>query len=163
MGRNGRYETHVKPFLEDIKKWYEFETEKQISSQLGITQTSFERFKKQHPELREALAAGRQSLITDLKESLKKKAHGFHYTETKKTIRNVDGVKTTLIEEFDRYSPPDTGAIHILLKNLDDDWRNDDKQTMALKREELDMKKQQQQPEDDGAILQTLENIKNGS
>lgn len=165
MGRNGKYEECVKPFLANIKTWIQFESEKQISSRLGITQVSFDRFKKKHPELREALKAGRQELVADLKESLKQKAKGFKYTETKKIIRTVDGVKTQMIEEYERYSPPDTGAIHLLLKNLDETWRNDDHDTMKIKREEIELKKKQaeQQQAEDGAILEALDNIKNGA
>ena len=72
---------------------------------------------------------------------IKQKAKGFHYTETKKTIRDVNGVKTQVVEQLEKYSPPDTGAIHLLLKNLDEDWRNDDKPTMDLKKEKLKIEK----------------------
>lgn len=47
-----------------------------------------------------------------------------------------------MIEEYERYSPPDTGAIHLLLKNLDPSWRNDDQATMNMKREKLELEKQ---------------------
>lgn len=142
MPRKDRYKTHVEPFLDQIPKLYETMTEGQIARQLGVSSTTFEKYKAQHPELLAALQTARSGLIEDLKESLKKKAKGFHYTETKKTMRVVDGVQTKVIEEYERYSPPDTGAIHLLLKNLDDTWRNDDKATLDLKREKLAIDKQ---------------------
>lgn len=147
MGRKNKYETHVKPHLQDISKLYGELTEAQIAKKLGVSVASFENYKSEHSELVEALKTGKETLIQDLKDSLKMKAKGFHYTETKKTIRNVNGQKTQVIEEYDRYSPPDTGAIHLLLKNLDETWRNDDKATMDLKREKLEMEKRKAENE----------------
>lgn len=141
MGRKNKYETNVKPNLEKIKVWYEDLTEAQIADKLHVSIASWENYKKQYTELAECLQAGREELIEDLKASLKKKAKGFHYKETKKIIRDIGGKRSQVIEEYDRYSPPDTGAIHLLLKNLDDNWRNDDKATMDLKREKMELEK----------------------
>lgn len=138
MGRKSRYETHVEPYLDDIRKWYQLLNEGEIARKLGIGITSFEKYKREHPELREALREGRFELVEDLKLTLKKKAKGFSYTEKKRVIRDENGKKTTSVEEIERYFPPDTGAIHLLLKNLDDTWRNDDKPTMDLRREKLE-------------------------
>lgn len=133
--------------LGQIQEWYGLLTEEQIAKRLGVSVRSFERYKTQHEELRQALLNGKQALIEDLKATLKKKAKGFHYKETKKTIRNVNGQSTQVIEEYERYSPPDTGAIHLLLKNLDDTWRNDDKTTVDLKREKLELDRARQENE----------------
>lgn len=142
MGRKNKYETHVKPHLQEIPKWYEDLTEAQIADKLGISVASFENYKLKYPELVASLQSGKEILVEELKDSLKMKAKGFHYKETKKTIRNVNGQKTQVIEEYERYSPPDTGAIHLLLKNLDDNWRNDDKATIEMKRQKLELEKQ---------------------
>lgn len=142
MGRKGRYETHVRPNLDEIRKWIETCSEKQICKKLGITERSFGRYKKEHEELREALLQGKQSLVEDLKQDLKKKARGFYYTETKTVVQKKDGVKTVMKEEYERYAQPDTGAIHLLLKNLDPEWRNDDQTTIDLKRQKLELDKQ---------------------
>ena len=142
MGRKNKYESNVKPRLKEISKWYEDLTEAQIAKKLGVSVASFENYKLQYPELIEALQAGKEILIEELKDSLKKKAKGFHYKETKKIIRDVGGQRTQVIEEYEKYSPPDTGAIHLLLKNLDDTWRNDDQATMDLKREKIELEKQ---------------------
>lgn len=147
MGRKSRYETHVRPMIDQIAGWYAFMNEGQIAKRLGISLTSWEKYKREHQELRDALAESRQVLIEDLKKTLKQKAKGFHYKETKKTIRDVDGHKTQVVEEFERYSPPDTGAIHLLLKNLDDTWRNDDMTTVDLKREKLELDRQRSENE----------------
>lgn len=142
MARTSEYERRVKPELEKIKEWSGFLSEKDICNKLGISQSTFVAYKKKHPELQEVIDEGRKELVAELKSTLKQKAKGFHYIETKKTIRNVDGVKTQVVEEFEKYSPPDTGAIHLLLKNLDAEWRNDDMPTMKLKAEKLEIEKQ---------------------
>lgn len=142
MGRKNRYESHVKPFLADITKWYEDMTEGQIAKKLGIAVATFEKYKKEYPELVNCLAKGKEILITDLKYNLKRKARGFSYKEYKRTyIEGPDGERVggVKVEETEKYAVPDTGAIHLLLKNLDDDWRNDDKATMDLKQKKLEL------------------------
>ena len=139
MGRRGRYESHVQPFLSQIREWYQVLNEAQIAEKLGISATTFEKYKRNHEELRECLRAGRSELIEDLKETLKKKAKGYTYTETKTMIRDENGKKVKVIEEYKKYAHPDTGAIHLLLKNLDENWRNDDQATLDLKREQMEI------------------------
>ncbi len=134
MPRASKYETYVKPHLEDIRKWVLDLNEKQIAEKLGITQASLENYKKKYPELAEVLIKGRQDLVLDLKDSLRKKARGFYYTETKTTIKDEHGKKTKYIEKHEKYAQPDTGAIHLLLKNLDEEWHNDDAFQMEMKR-----------------------------
>lgn len=142
MGRKNKYETHVQPHLADIRAWYGTLSEEAIAKRLGVSRGSFENYKKSYPELQDCLRAGKEALIEDLKTSLKQKAKGFRYKETKRTTKTYNGHTSEIIEEYDRYSPPDTGAIHLLLKNLDPEWRNDDKATMDLKRERLELDKQ---------------------
>lgn len=142
MARTSKYEQYVKPYLDKIKEWSGFLSDIDICNKLGISQPTFISYKKHHTELQEVIDEGRKELVAELKSTLKQKAKGFHYIETKKTNRNVDGVKTQVVEEFEKYSPPDVGAIHLLLKNLDAEWRNDDMPTMKLKAEKLEIEKQ---------------------
>lgn len=146
-GRKGRYETHVQPFLNDISVWYAELTEEQIAKKLGVSQASFERYKKQYPELTEALSKGKDDLVGELKTALKKKAKGFFYTETKTTVREEGGKRTQVVESYKRYAIPDTGAIHLLLKNLDPEWRNDDAATLELKRNKAELERQKAEAE----------------
>lgn len=140
MGRKSKYETHVKPYLQQISEWYDELDEKQIATEkLGISVGSFENYKRQYPELREVLKSAKQKLVSDLKNSLKKKAKGFYYEETKTSIKEVRGQKVQTIEKYKKYAQPDTGAIHLLLKNLDPDWKNDDQSTIDLKKKQLDL------------------------
>lgn len=142
MGRKNKYESHVQPRLKEVSEWYQLLTEEQIARKLGISPRSFDKYKAEHEELREALKHGKEELIEDLKMTLKKKAKGFEYTEKKKTIRNVGGETVTILEEFTRYAQPDTGAIHLLLKNLDGEWRQDDLTTVELKKQKLQLEKE---------------------
>lgn len=147
MGRKNKYDTHVKPFLHDIAEWYQTMTEGQISERLGISQASFETYKKDHEELRECLVNAKEKLCTDLKETLKRKALGYEYEETKTSIRRENGREITVIEKTTRYAHPDTGAIHLLLKNLDPAWRNDDQATIDFKNEKLKLEKMKAEAE----------------
>lgn len=142
MGRKCRYETHVLPYIEQVREWIQLLTEDQISKRLGISQRSFQKYKNDHPELAQALKEGRQELVENLKMTLKKKAQGFYYEETKTVVKQEDGAEVKIIERYKKYAQPDTGAAHLLLKNLDESWRNDDAATMALRREKLELEKQ---------------------
>lgn len=142
MGRKNRYETHVQPFLEQVSEWYGLLNERQIAKRLGVSVASFEKYKSQYSELCEALKKGRNHLVEDLKLTLKKKAQGYYYEETKTYIRDENGKETKIVEKYKRYAQPDTGAIHLLLKNLDESWRNDDKTTVELKQAKMELEKQ---------------------
>lgn len=142
MGRNGKYETHVLPYLDKIKIWIQLQSERDIAKRLGVNQATFDRYKKDHEELREVLKEGRAELVEDLKLTLKRKAKGYRYKEIRTIIREVDGKKIKVIEEMEKEAHPDIGAIHLLLKNLDDSWHNDDAQTMALKKEQIKIQKE---------------------
>jgi hypothetical protein len=140
MGRKGKYETHVEPRLHEVSKWICTMTEGQIASKLGINQSTFQRYKNKHPELAEALVEGIGNLKVELKETLKKKAQGYTYKEVK-TTKKIEGGKVIAVtqETYERYAQPDTGAIHLLLKNIDEEWRNDDKTSVDLKKRQLDL------------------------
>ena len=143
MGRKNKYETHIRPNLAKISEWVATMTEAQIAQKLGVNVRSFDRYKVDHEELRDALRTGKQDLIEELKATLKMKAKGFKYTE-EKIIEKFDEAGNSTgktVETYKKYAPPDLGAIHLLLKNLDDTWRNDDKATIDLKKEQVEIAK----------------------
>lgn len=143
MGRKSKYESHVKPFLAQISEWILDYDEAIIAKEkLGIGVSTFENYKNKYPELREALKNGRLNLVSELKMSLRKKARGYYYEETKEVIKDEDGIITRTTEKYKKYAHPDTGAIHLLLKNLDPEWRNDDKTTVDIKKQQLEISKQ---------------------
>lgn len=144
MGRKNKYETHVQPHLEEIPKWYETMTEGQIAARLGVSSSSWENYKNAYPELMACLRKGKEILIDELKATLKKKALGYDYPEIKEKSEPDEYGEMQVVERTVtiKHVVPDLGSIHLLLKNLDDTWRNDDKPTMDLKREQLDLAKQ---------------------
>lgn len=142
MGRKSKYETHVQPRLDEIEEWCGLLNEAQITKKLGISVAAFEKYKRLHPELADRLKKGREQLIMDLKGSLRKKAQGYYYEETKTYIKDENGRETKIVEKYKRYAQPDTGAIHLLLKNLDESWRQDDKTTVDMKREKMDLERE---------------------
>ncbi len=142
MGRKDRYESHVKPKLEEIKKWITTLNEGQIAKKLGVSISAFTVYKRDHPELVKALQDGMEELRVELKDALKKKAKGFMYEETKTTRKIEDGkVVGMTVEKYEKYAPPDTTAAAMLLRNYSDGWRDKDKQTADFKAQEIEIKK----------------------
>lgn len=146
MGRKSLYSRRVQPYLDDITHWIDEYNEGEIAEMLKIRPETFSRYKTMYPELAEAIASGKKNLVKELKETLKKKARGYYYEETKTTkIHNPDDeAEQEWIEKIEvsrKYAQPDTGAAHLLLKNLDSEWRNDDEATMKLKAEQIEIQK----------------------
>ena len=144
MGRKSKYETHVLPHLDKIPEWYQFMTQAQICRKLGISVKTWESYKKTYPELLESLEKGKEELVCELKSVLKKKALGFYYEDVKEKYEPDELGNLNVVERIvsRKYLPPDLGSIHLLLKNLDDNWRNDDKPTMNLKQQQIEIQKQ---------------------
>lgn len=162
-GRRSLYETHVKPYLDDITEWRKDLTEAQIAKRLGIGKTAFGNYKKTYVELAEALKKGERDLVSEMRSALVKKALGFHYTETKtitEEVRWSDDLWERLIEAgftpaeikrsrlirtevSEKYAAPDVAAINLGLKNYDkNNWANDP-QTLELKKKELELREKQ--------------------
>lgn len=139
MGRKNKYETHVHPRFDEIKEWYQDMTEAEIVKRLGISVRAWENYKKKYPELTELLKDSKTQLKHELKETLKKKAKGFYYEESKTFIREENGKQVKTIEKHKKYAQPDLGSIHLLLKNLDENWHNDDMTTIKQKNKALEL------------------------
>lgn len=119
-------------------------TEAEIASRLGVSSSSWENYKNAYPELRECLRQGKEQLVEELKSTLKKKALGFFYDEVKVKEESNEYGEMEVVERITtrKYVLPDLGSIHLLLKNLDDNWHNDDVPTLKLKKEQLELSKQ---------------------
>ena len=163
VGRKGIYESHVKPYFEDIKEWCTRMTEAQMAKKLGISYSTWNQYKVDHPELRKILKDGRRDLVSDLRGALIKKAMGFEYEEVKTTTESVkwpDEIYAMLldagfteeqieqsrlvkVEIAKKKAHPDVAAINLALKNYDKaNWANDP-QMLDIKKEELQLKKKQ--------------------
>lgn len=142
-GRKSAYETRIKPRYSEISEWLaNGATEKQIAHNLGIGVSTLEKYKASNAEFKEFLKNGRRNLVLQLRGALVKKALGFDYTETKNiTKTEADGSITTSTEISHKHAQPDVAALNLCLKNYDPDaWANDP-QSLALKKEELEIRK----------------------
>ena len=130
-GRPSKYETHIKPHLDQIKKWAEQgATEKQIAQQLGVAYSSFCLYKNKFPELSETLKEKDMShLVEELRSALVKKAIGFEYKEKKEYIKEDPdtGQKAKYLEITTKQSLPDTTAIFGALNIYDPEYVRDKK------------------------------------
>lgn len=162
-GKPGKYDTYVKPYLPIISEWCRTMTEQQIAEKLGIGYSTWNQYKVDYPEVKEAIKRGRQNLVAELKSSLIKKANGYEYTETKEVTERVKwppDMYAALIDagftpEQIAYSrvvktevahkkmSPDVAAINLALKNYDrENWANDP-QMIELRKKELELKEKQ--------------------
>lgn len=143
-GRKSAYETIIKPRFSDILKWLQSgATEKQIADNLGISQATWCKYKVENVEFTELIKKGRESLVTQLRGALVKRAMGFEYTEKKKySKRDPDGQVFQYVEETTKTALPDVAALNLCLKNYDpEDWANDP-QALKIKREELELRRE---------------------
>lgn len=162
-GKPGKYDEYVKPYLPLISEWCRTMTEQQIAEKLGIGYSTFNQYKVDYPEVKEAIKKGKQNLVAELRSSLIKKANGYDYVETKETVERVkwpDDIYAAMIdagftpqqigearlvktEIAHKHISPDVAALNLALKNYDkDNWANDP-QTLELKKKELELKERQ--------------------
>lgn len=139
-GRKNRYEQYVKPHLSDIPVWIQTMTEQQIAKRLGIAESTWHDYKNKHKELSEAVKAGRQDLISDVRSALLKRAKGFEYEEKKTYTKVGDNGSAVYEEKTTKYAPPDVGACNSILQNLDKDWYRD-AAIYKLRVKELELKR----------------------
>ena len=138
-GRKNKYDEYVKPFIPKIIDWVKSgATEQEICTALGIAKSTFNDYKNKYSELSDALRAGRQNVVLDIKAALLKRALGFEYEEKKGTKK---GNELANVEVYKRYMPPDTTAAAMLLRNYDDSWRDKDNLTSDLKQQEMELRK----------------------
>ena len=142
-GRKGVYETHIAPYLKDIKKWREGgATLQNICDVLGISKTTFRKYLDEKNEFADAYKKGQAMLVIDLRGELARIARK-HTIETKKQYIKQDletGHKTQYTEILTKEVDGDVAAINLLLKNLDENWSNDP-QNLALRKQELELRK----------------------
>lgn len=130
-GRPSKYETHIKPHLEQIKKWAEQgATERQIAKELGVAYSSFCLYKNKYSELSDLLKEKDSTkLIEELRGALVKRALGFEYKEKKEYVKTdpETGQPTKYIEITTKQALPDTTAIFGALNIYDPEYVRDKK------------------------------------
>lgn len=159
-GKPRKYDDYVKPYLPLISEWCRTMTEQQIAEKLGIAYSTWNQYKADYPEVKEAIKKGRQNLVAELRSSLIKKANGYDYTETKETTEHVKwpeemylalldagftpnqiaSSRIVKVEVAHKKMAPDVAAINLALKNYDkEEWANDP-QMLDLRKRELELK-----------------------
>lgn len=119
MARKSKYDTHVKPYLDEIQGWaMSGLTDEQIADNLGIAASTLYEYKKKYPEFSEALKKGKDIADAQVVNALFKTATGFTYYEDIATA-------TGDVVQAQRYAKPNTTAQIFWLKNRQPDrWRD---------------------------------------
>lgn len=108
----GKYDTHVKPKLLLIEAWArDGLTDEDIYKNLDISHDSFYKYKKEHPELTEALKRGKEVIDVMVENALLKAALGYDYTEEELNKMTGDPI------ELRKVAHPNTTALIFWLKN----------------------------------------------
>ncbi|QRN86024.1 hypothetical protein JR334_01970 [Clostridia bacterium] len=133
----------VKDKLTLVEKWArDGLDEKQIATNLGISKSTLELYKKEHSDFSDSLKRGREPFLAEIENALAKRARGFKYEESKTYIKeDKDGV-TRYTEKTEKYQPPDVAACNIILKNKDKKNWCDNPQKLDIERELLEFKKE---------------------
>ena len=148
MARQGQadvYQKFVEPRLEEIREWYKTMTLRQIAESLGISHSTLDKYRKEHPELEKALTAGRSELANGLKMSIKKRGMGYYWTEVvQEEARDEETGEMVVVKKktTTRHVPADLGCANALLKNIDPEWHEADKITIRQRERELKIKQQ---------------------
>ena len=139
------YETHVAPYLKQIPAWYKTMSVRQIAAKLGVSKTTLYKYAKEHPELSAALEDSKVKLVDDLRNSIKKRALGYSYTEVtqeKALSENTGELVVVKEKRVTKHVPADLGSAHLLLKNLDPTWHDADQTTIKQREKDLKIKQQ---------------------
>jgi cytidylate kinase len=108
-------------------------TDKEMAKEMGIAKSTFNLWKKEHPEFMDSIKTGKEVADRKVQLSLYKRAVGFTVKEKKVVVEmDADGnQKPARIETTEKHIVPDTTAQIFWLKNRkSQDWR--DKQEVSV-------------------------------
>jgi transposase-like protein len=106
-------------------------TDKQIAEdKIGINETTLHRWKKQFPQVMQALKKGKEYPDRQVENALYKRAVGYEYEEQETWIEIDDnGKEKKKVRKIMKHVPPDVAAIIFYLKNRKPkEWRNNPEQ-----------------------------------
>lgn len=125
MGKS-KYETHVKPYFDDIFYWYSHDwTLKQIAAELGVSKYTFLKYKNHYVDLFDLLKSAEKckprNLAAKAERSLRDKLKDREIEETETELwKDGQGkIVKQHIKKKKRIIPADTTAIIYALKNAD--------------------------------------------
>lgn len=143
-GRPSEYEERVKPYIKEISEWVkQGATLEQICKELEISKSVMCKYKNQHEELKDAFKKSRKVFVAELRGELARLAFK-HTLSTVKiyTKKDETGQEVTYKEKTEKEVDGDIAALHLLLKNYDDDWF-ENRKNYELKKKELELKERQ--------------------
>ena len=145
---NSKYDTHVKPRLNEIKQWVEDgATDTEMIKALEVSRPAFYKYIKQHEELDQIIKEGRTAKVKELKAVLFKKALGGQRVSKEEYELNEDTGEMVLVKQIIANDPANLTAIMILLKHWDKNedgtckWSNEPA-AIEMKRKELELKRE---------------------
>jgi transcriptional regulator with XRE-family HTH domain len=119
-GRKNAYDTKIKPRLFEIAGWArDGYTDKDMCAVLGVSVSTFSKYKAEKSELMEALKEAKAIADLTVENSLYQRANGFEYEETVQEIKtdSEGNVREKHIKKTTKTVLPDTTAQIFWLKN----------------------------------------------
>lgn len=101
-------------------------TDADLGNFFGVSETTINNWKKDHPEFLESLKRGKQQADAQVAKSLFQRATGYSHPETK--IATTEG-RITDSQEFEKHYAPDPTAAIFWLKNRQPELWRDKQQT----------------------------------
>ncbi|MDT2614364.1 hypothetical protein [Enterococcus dongliensis] len=125
MGKS-KYETHVKPYFDDIFYWYSHDwTLKDIAAELGVARDTFLKYKSNESDLSDLLKKADKSkprnIALKAEKALKDKLadREFEEVHTEQWVDDNGKVVKKHIKKVKKTIPADTTAVIFALKNND--------------------------------------------
>ena len=142
-GRPNKYDTHIKPYLEQIKQWKrQGVTDAQICKELNVSVSVFCDAKNKYSEFSEVLKESTARFCADLRGEMARLAFKHELKTTKiYTTTEADGSTKTHKEVTVKEVDGNVTAQHLLLKNMDRENWADNPQDLALKKEQNELKR----------------------
>jgi hypothetical protein len=103
-------------------------TDEQIAQAIGIGVSTLYKWKNEHPEIVEALKAGKDEVDNLVEAALLQRAQGYEYTEEEARITGEGENKKRYRKQVTKHMPPDPGAAKIWLNNRRPDVWSDKRQ-----------------------------------
>lgn len=144
-GRKSKYDTHIKPYLETIKrKVCEGATERDLAKALGVSHTAWNEYKAKYPEFAAILKMDEDAtriILEHLDNAMLKSASGYDYTEKKQFFIFDDNGERILAKEevTKKHIPPNVTAIFGAYNRFDKNYKKD-AAYYELKLKELELK-----------------------
>jgi|1_EtaG_2_1085319.scaffolds.fasta_scaffold151235_2 DNA-binding XRE family transcriptional regulator len=100
-------------------------TEKQMSNMIGVSETTFNKWKREKPQFLQSLKESKLKADMKVADSIYKAANGYEYEEVHETSKNNDGKMLVERKVVTKNVPIDVGAAKMWLYNRDpDNWKS---------------------------------------